>query len=195
MWSGSAQDRGGSGTWVFQDSEEEQPRQTRMSQSPLRRENFDCLFRRITVVGGGDDAKPASKLTNSVKTCGCSVHQQMWSVYTGLGRALTAEVTETQHCSSHRTKAVEPVPLEVEVPRGNLLERKSWVNQAAPHGLRYGTYIHIYIHIYSCSIMYILIYMFHNILASLIAQLVKNLPTMQDIPVRFLDQEDPLEKG
>ena len=43
--------------------------------------------------------------------------------------------------------------------------------------------------------MYILIYMFHNILASLIAQLVKNLPTMQDIPVRFLDQEDPLEKG
>ena len=31
--------------------------------------------------------------------------------------------------------------------------------------------------------------------ASLIAQLVKNLPLMQKIPVRFLGQEDLLEKG
>ena len=31
--------------------------------------------------------------------------------------------------------------------------------------------------------------------ASLIAQLVKNLPAMQEILVRFLSQEDPLEKG
>ena len=31
--------------------------------------------------------------------------------------------------------------------------------------------------------------------ASLIAQLVKNLPAMQETPVQFLDQEDPLEKG
>ena len=31
--------------------------------------------------------------------------------------------------------------------------------------------------------------------ASLIAQLVKNLPAMQEIPVQFLGQEDPLEKG
>ena len=30
--------------------------------------------------------------------------------------------------------------------------------------------------------------------ASLVAQLVKNLPAMQEIPVRFLGQEDPLEK-
>ena len=30
--------------------------------------------------------------------------------------------------------------------------------------------------------------------ASLIAQLVKNLPARQETPVRFLDQEDPLEK-
>ena len=30
---------------------------------------------------------------------------------------------------------------------------------------------------------------------SLTAQLVKNLPTMQETPVRFLGQEDPLEKG
>ena len=31
--------------------------------------------------------------------------------------------------------------------------------------------------------------------ASLIAQLVKNLPAMHEIPVRFLGWEDPLEKG
>ena len=30
---------------------------------------------------------------------------------------------------------------------------------------------------------------------SLIAHLVKNLPAMQETPVRFLGQEDPLEKG
>ena len=31
--------------------------------------------------------------------------------------------------------------------------------------------------------------------ASLVAQLVKNLPAMQEAEVRFLGQEDPLEKG
>ena len=31
--------------------------------------------------------------------------------------------------------------------------------------------------------------------ASLVAQLVKNLPAMQENPVRFLGQKDPLEKG
>ena len=31
--------------------------------------------------------------------------------------------------------------------------------------------------------------------ASLIAQFVKNPPAMQKTPVRFLDWEDPLEKG
>ena len=31
--------------------------------------------------------------------------------------------------------------------------------------------------------------------ASLIAQLVKNLPAMQETSVQFLGQEDPLEKG
>ena len=31
--------------------------------------------------------------------------------------------------------------------------------------------------------------------AFLIAQLVKNLPAMQEIPIRFLGQEDLLEKG
>ena len=32
-------------------------------------------------------------------------------------------------------------------------------------------------------------------MASLIAQLAKNLPAMQETPVLFLSQEDPLEKG
>ena len=31
--------------------------------------------------------------------------------------------------------------------------------------------------------------------ASLVAQLVKSLPAMQETPVRFLGLEDPLEKG
>ena len=31
--------------------------------------------------------------------------------------------------------------------------------------------------------------------ASLMAQLVKNLPAMQETPVRSLGQEDPLKKG
>ena len=31
--------------------------------------------------------------------------------------------------------------------------------------------------------------------ASLVAQLVKNLPAMQETPVRFLGWEEPLEKG
>ena len=35
----------------------------------------------------------------------------------------------------------------------------------------------------------------HLIIASLVAQLVKNPPAMQETPVQFLGQEDPLEKG
>ena len=31
--------------------------------------------------------------------------------------------------------------------------------------------------------------------APLIVQLVKNLPVMQETPVQFLSQEDPLDKG
>ena len=34
-----------------------------------------------------------------------------------------------------------------------------------------------------------------SIWASLVAQTVKNLPTTQEIEVRFLGQEDPLEEG
>ena len=35
----------------------------------------------------------------------------------------------------------------------------------------------------------------HENVASLVAQLVKNLPTMQETPVGFLGQEDQLEEG
>ena len=38
------------------------------------------------------------------------------------------------------------------------------------------------------------LYLFSTFL-HLIAQLLKNLPAMQKTPVRFLGQEDPLEKG
>ena len=37
--------------------------------------------------------------------------------------------------------------------------------------------------------------MYNEKWAFLVAQLVKNLPTMQETPVRFLGQEDPLERG
>ena len=38
-------------------------------------------------------------------------------------------------------------------------------------------------------------YRYRNKRASLVAQLVKNLPAMQETLVLFLDQEDILEKG
>ena len=38
-------------------------------------------------------------------------------------------------------------------------------------------------------------YCFGCLRASPIARLVKNRPAMQETPVRFLGQEDPLEKG
>ena len=38
-------------------------------------------------------------------------------------------------------------------------------------------------------------YVYTYIGASLIAQLIKNPPAMQETPGRFLGQEDPLEKG
>ena len=38
-------------------------------------------------------------------------------------------------------------------------------------------------------------YLPHYSWGSLMAQWVKNLPAMQETPVRFLGQEDPLEKG
>ena len=38
-------------------------------------------------------------------------------------------------------------------------------------------------------------YWYKNIRTSLIAQLVKNLPAMQETLVQFLDREDLLEKG
>ena len=40
----------------------------------------------------------------------------------------------------------------------------------------------------------IIIYSYYKC-ASLIAQLVKNPPAMQETPIQFLGREDPLEKG
>ena len=37
-------------------------------------------------------------------------------------------------------------------------------------------------------------YYFYGLLSSPVAQMVKNLPAMQESPVQFLGQEDPLEK-
>ena len=42
---------------------------------------------------------------------------------------------------------------------------------------------------------YGIVCLYRNFWASLIAQLVKNLPVMQETPVWFLGQEDPLEKA
>ena len=39
------------------------------------------------------------------------------------------------------------------------------------------------------------IYIFGYAMMSLMAQLVKNLPAVQETLVQFLGQEDPLEKG
>ena len=46
----------------------------------------------------------------------------------------------------------------------------------------------VYIYIYTLDI-------YTYIWASLLAQLINNPPAMQETPVRFLGQEDPLEKG
>ena len=43
--------------------------------------------------------------------------------------------------------------------------------------------------------MMVVIRMTQDEWASLVAQLVKNLPAMQETPVGFLGWEDPLEKG
>ena len=46
------------------------------------------------------------------------------------------------------------------------------------------------------SLCFIIMYIFAlSPWSSLVAQLVKNLPEMQEIPVQFLGWEDPLEKG
>ena len=47
-----------------------------------------------------------------------------------------------------------------------------------------------------CIFSLLLFYLIQDLnLASLIAQLVKSLPAIQETLVRFLGQEDPLEKG
>ena len=53
-------------------------------------------------------------------------------------------------------------------------------------------YVYIYIYTYSCIYIYIHIYTY--LWASLVAQIVKNLPAMQETQVPSLGQEDPLEE-
>ena len=46
------------------------------------------------------------------------------------------------------------------------------------------------------SLCFIIMYIFAlSTWSSLVAQLVKNLPVVQEVPVQFLAWEDPLEKG
>ena len=52
-----------------------------------------------------------------------------------------------------------------------------------------------YLYIYNYDIYIYTIYDTHIYDVSLIDQLVKNLPAMQEILVPFLGGEDPLEKG
>ena len=52
----------------------------------------------------------------------------------------------------------------------------------------------LYTYIYTYSCIYIHKHI-HIHISSLIAQLVKNPPAVQETPVQFLGQEDPLEKG
>ena len=51
------------------------------------------------------------------------------------------------------------------------------------------------IYLYDSVYIYIYIYIHTYIWASLIAQLVKNLPAVQETPVQSLGWEDPLVKG
>ena len=55
------------------------------------------------------------------------------------------------------------------------------------------THTHICVCVCVCVCVYIYIYIY--IYASPVAQLVKNLPAMQETLVQFPGQEDPLEKG
>ena len=45
------------------------------------------------------------------------------------------------------------------------------------------------------NILFPYLHMYLHPRASLVSQLVKNLPEMQETPVQFLGWEDPLEKG
>ena len=145
MWLRSAQDRGGSGTWVFQ--RRNSPGKPGWVDHPLEGRILIVCLRESLWLGEVwcQTSQQVNKLSKNLGLLRASTDVKCvhvaWPV-------LMAEATETQHCSSHRTKAVELVPFEVVVPCGNLLERKSWVNQAAPHMLHYGTYIQIYICIY-----------------------------------------------
>ena len=62
--------------------------------------------------------------------------------------------------------------------------------------ITYYEYTICIMYMYICDVcVCVCTYIYKYVRVSLIAQLVKNLPAMQETPVRFLGQEDPLEKG
>ena len=56
-------------------------------------------------------------------------------------------------------------------------------------------YTHTHTHTHTHTQAHAHAHAYIHIWTSLVAQLVKNLPAMQETPVRFLGWEDPLEKG
>ena len=57
-----------------------------------------------------------------------------------------------------------------------------------------GIYI-LYLYLYTYLLQWKTTYLINNAGSSLVAQLVKNPPPMQETPAWFLGREDPLEKG
>ena len=79
-------------------------------------------------------------------------------------------------------------------------EIKQKINQLSEQADPLKVYIVILIYVCVCVCVYLFIFQFYVCSiparrAFLVTQLVKNLPAMQETPVRFLGWEDPLEKG
>ena len=71
----------------------------------------------------------------------------------------------------------------------------SSLHQSKHHFTIYITsFIHTHTHTHTHTYMYIYLHVYLFLGASLVAQMVKNLPAVQEMQVQFLGQEDPLEK-
>ena len=73
---------------------------------------------------------------------------------------------------------------------GSLMNRK--VNEMAPVCLQM---VNLYLSHWTAGEKNLIAFIYGDLWAFLIAQLVKNLPAMQETQIQFLGQEDPLEKG
>ena len=69
----------------------------------------------------------------------------------------------------------------------NLLEKEEYVDSITFQKIKASVYTHVRKNIFVQRLI--------STQASLVVQLVKNPPAMQETPVQFLGQEDPLEKG